>query len=75
LVHFKPLAQGLQFPPQFRSVSVPFWTLSEQDGVAHTVLLHHPFLQSASMLHFFPSMQDVVLARQLRPPQSRSVSC
>jgi hypothetical protein len=66
-------------PPQFTSVSVPFWVLSVQLGVAQVpvvpaLMTHHAFLQSASALQILPSSQAVVSLRQLGPPQSLSVS-
>jgi hypothetical protein len=43
-----------QAPPQSTSVSVPFFTVSEQVGAEHTLVtpLQTPVVQSAPELHF-----------------------
>jgi len=56
--------------PQSASVSVPFFTPSEQVGVAQTPDVHTLLVQSPATEHFFPGAH---FAAQL-PPQSTSVS-
>ena len=56
--------------PQSWPVSVPFLMPSVQAGVAHLPLLHHPCVQSESLLHFCVSLH---FATQV-PPQSMSDS-
>src|SRR3569623_794995 len=74
--HFFPLAHFGQLPPQFRSVSVTFWTASVHDGAAHVLVvvpLHTPDWQSPatpSVRHFLPLPHLPHIA----PPQSTSVS-
>jgi len=68
--HFFPLAHAGQVPPQFRSVSVPFWIASVHDGAAHVPSAPQtPLVQSAATPHALPSAHLGQL-----PPQFRSVS-
>jgi len=61
--------QGAQPPPQSRSVSVPFFTLSMQVGAWQVVPVQTPETQSAAP----PQPSPVAHLPQL-PPQSTSVS-
>src|SRR3569623_2289910 len=52
--HFLPLAHLGQAPPQFRSVSVPFWTASGHEGAAQVPSAPHTQLEeSAATPHVF----------------------
>jgi hypothetical protein len=41
-----------EVPPQSLSVSAPFFTPSEHDGLWQTFVLHTPLVQSAGTRHF-----------------------
>jgi hypothetical protein len=63
------LGQPEVAPPQLTSVSVPFFTVSVQEGTAQRPLVQTPLRQSAAAVHIFVSAH---LAQV--PPQSTSVS-
>ena len=57
-------------PPQSTPVSVPFRTVSVQDGATHTFAVQTPFRQSVASAHTLL----VVHFEQSGPPQSVSIS-
>src|SRR5690242_19320231 len=51
MAHPSPRLQGWQVPPQSRSVSLPFMTLSVQLGAWQTPIAHTPLAHCVLLLH------------------------
>ncbi len=70
IAQLKPRPQGLQVPPQSRSVSAPFFTVSVQVGAAQILPEQTALVQSVAVVQALLSAH----LPQLPPPQSTSVS-
>jgi hypothetical protein len=72
--HLRLVGVTAHEPPQSTAVSLPFLTVSVQDGTAHAPLVHTPLAQFAPLVAPLPHIFPLAQVAHEPPPQSTSVS-